>query len=246
MRLSLVVIARNEADRIGRCLDSVPADDKFVLDAASTDGTAAVARRHGAIVDEVDWPGFVAQKNRALDRATGPWILSLDADEHLDATAAAALRAAVDADGGACGFGFVRENAWLGRTLSGGRFARERKVRAVRRGAGRWAGRDPHDRLDVDGPIVWLPGAIRHDPYRSFAEHLATAGRYARLSAGGLVADGVIGRRRDVLARPVWHLVDALALRGGWRDGWAGVTVAGVGAWSTAQKWRAVRASTAR
>ena len=242
MRLSLVVIARNEADRIGRCLDSVPADHKLVLDAGSIDDTREVARRHGAEVVAADWPGFVAQKNRGLDHAPGPWVVSLDADEWLDATAAVALRAAVDRDPVA-GFGFVRQNRWLGRDLVAGRFAFERKVRVVLKGAGRWGGREPHDQLDVSGPVGWLPGRLLHDPYRSFAEHLATARRYADLSAEALVAEGARAGVWDVWGRPGWHLADALVVRGGWRDGWAGVAVAGVGAWSTARKWRGVRAS---
>lgn len=237
MDLSLVVIARDEADRLGRCLDSVDAAEKLVLDGGSRDDTAAVARRHGARVHALDWAGFVVQKNRGLGLARGAWVLSLDADEWLDAEARAALAAAIAAPGGAAGFGFVRENRWVGRPVRGGRFARERKVRVVRRGAGRWAGREPHDHLVVDGPVRWLDGAIGHDPYRSVREHLETADRYATIGAEALRAEGARARWRDVAGRPAWHLVDALVLRGGWRDGPAGLAIAAIGAGCTAAKW---------
>ena len=83
MTLSVVVITKNEANVIARCLESVAwADEIIVLDSASIDGTADIAHACKARVEvSADWPGFGPQKNRAIDLATGDWILSLDADE---------------------------------------------------------------------------------------------------------------------------------------------------------------------
>ena len=83
MTLSAVVITKNEARVIQRCLESVAwADEIVVLDSARGDGTADTARRLKAKVEfTTDWPGFGPQKNRALALATGDSVLSLDADE---------------------------------------------------------------------------------------------------------------------------------------------------------------------
>ena len=90
--LSLIVITRNEAHRIGRCLASVPcADQRVVVDSGSTDDTVAIARAAGAqVVPTGDWPGFGPQKNRALAFARGrcafsggPLMAALRADQHL-------------------------------------------------------------------------------------------------------------------------------------------------------------------
>src|SRR5688572_11499942 len=83
MTLSVVVITKNEASVIARCLESVAwADELIVLDSESTDGTPNIARAQGAQVEVTnEWPGFGAQKNRALSRARGDWVLALDADE---------------------------------------------------------------------------------------------------------------------------------------------------------------------
>lgn len=79
---------------IGRCLASVAwADEIIVLDSGSTDRTVALCRQSGARVVETDWPGFGPQKNRALDHATGTWVLSLDADEYLTQEAQAEIQA---------------------------------------------------------------------------------------------------------------------------------------------------------
>lgn len=100
--LSVVMIVKNEAGCLGRCLASVRpiADEIVVCDTGSSDGTAEVAASHGAVVHRIPWENdFAAARNRALSHAAGDWILHLDADEALDAAGAARLRALVDDDG---------------------------------------------------------------------------------------------------------------------------------------------------
>ncbi len=84
-RLSVIIIAKNEASRLAATLESVAfADEIVVLDSGSTDGTLELARQ---FTDKVfvasDWRGFGIQKNRALSYATGDWVLSIDADERV-------------------------------------------------------------------------------------------------------------------------------------------------------------------
>ena len=236
--LSLVIIARDEADRIADCLGSVPfAAERLVLDSGSTDGTPEIVAACGATVLRTDWPGHVAQKNRALRAASQPWVLSLDADERLEPEAGEALQEALAAPGDAAGFALSRCSTWLGTRLRHGRWYPDRKVRVVRRGRGRWVGDDPHDRLVVDGPVRRLAGDIGHVPYRDLSEHLATIDRYTRIHAGALHARGVRARWWDVAARPPLHFVDAYLLRRGFLDGTAGLAVAGLGATHVLLEW---------
>jgi len=92
--ITATIICRNEADRIEACLDSIAGwvDEIVVLDSGSTDGTLDIVRRYTDKVWETDWPGFGPQRNRALERATGDWILYIDADERVTPE----LRAEVD------------------------------------------------------------------------------------------------------------------------------------------------------
>src|SRR5690606_5217149 len=85
MTLSVIIITKNEAANILACLESVAfADECIVVDSGSTDNTVELARDFGARVEVTpDWPGFGPQKNRALDLATGDWVLSIDADERV-------------------------------------------------------------------------------------------------------------------------------------------------------------------
>jgi glycosyltransferase involved in cell wall biosynthesis len=228
--ITAVILTLDEADRIAACLKSVNfCDEVLVLDAGSTDGTAELARSLGATVAQTDWPGFVAQKNRGLDLARGDWVLSVDADERLDDELAAAVRRAV-AEGTCEGYWMNRRNFWLGHRLRGGMAWPDARIRLVRRGHGRWQGRDPHDVLVVDGATGALPGELLHDSYRSLADHLARIERYSRIDARA-------GTWLDILVRPVWHLVAGFVFRRGFLDGWAGFAYATLGAFYVFLKW---------
>src|SRR5687768_11290305 len=88
--LSVVIITHNEEANIGRTLESVGSLVKetggeiIVVDSGSTDRTTEIARAHGAKVFTEPWKGYAAQKNSAIEKASGDWILSLDADEEVD------------------------------------------------------------------------------------------------------------------------------------------------------------------
>ncbi len=236
--LTVAIIARDEADRIGAAIAAVDAAEVLVLDSGSTDGTPALARSLGARVIETDWPGHVAQKNRALDAARQPWVLCLDADERPDAALRAELRRVIAEDpegrGPLDGYYVLRRNYYLGAPIRGGSFRPTPHLRLLRRGRGRWGGEDPHDRLSVDGPAGTLGGFLEHHPYRSLGEHLATIDRY---TARFVQVTDRRARWPDLLLRPPAHLARALLLQGGWRDGPRGFILAWLGAAHVALKW---------
>lgn len=99
-KLSVVIIAKNEALNLSRCLTSVAfADEIIVVENGSEDDTAAIAVRHGAaVVSTSDWPGFGVQKNRGLALAHGHWVLSLDADEVVTAELRTEIQSAIVLD----------------------------------------------------------------------------------------------------------------------------------------------------
>jgi len=238
--LSVAIIARDEVDRLAAAIDSVRgfAAEIVVLDSGSTDGTPDLARRLGARVEQTDWPGHVAQKNRALAACTHPWVLSIDADERVSDALAASIRAVLDgratpADGYAC----ARLSWWMGAPIRHGTWYPDRRLRLVHRDAARWVGRNPHDRLEVEGRVETLPGDLLHHPYRDLSEHLAVIDRYTAIAAEALAEEGVRARWWDVALRPLLHIVKALLLRAGLRDGVRGFCVAGLGATYVLLKW---------
>jgi len=240
--LSVAIIAKDEADRIGRALTSVAfAAERLVLESGSTDATAEVAEAIGARVIRADWPGHAAQKQRAVERAAHDWVLGLDADEEVDAELADALRAGAWRSGGFAAYRVRRRSAWMGAEIAYGSWGEDRPIRLFDRRRARWVGPDPHDRVQVDGPVGELPGALLHRPFRSLEEHLRTIARYSETGAAAARAAGRRARWADLLVRPAAHLVKALVLRSGWRDGARGLALAGLGAAAVLLKWTLVR-----
>lgn len=236
--LSVAIIARNEADRIGEALASVAfADEVVVLDSGSTDDTVAIARAAGATVVQTDWPGHVAQKNRALSHTQHPWVLSIDADERVSEALQRELLAALASPGERVGFSMPRLSWWGGQPLRHGTWYPDRRVRLFRRDAARWEGVDPHDHVVVDGAVGKLVVPLEHHPYRSLAEHLRTIDTYTGRQAQVLDARGVRAGWWDPALRPLLHLVKALLLRVAFLDGPRGVVVAGLGAVNVGLKW---------
>jgi glycosyltransferase involved in cell wall biosynthesis len=233
----------NEEDRIADCIASVSrfADEIVLLDGGSTDATPEIAERLGARVLRVDWPGFVAQKNRALAQCAGEWILCIDADERPSPGLGAELRNLVESQSEFSAYRLRRINYWQGRAIQHGLWGRDRPLRFVRRGIGRWTGTEPHDLLEVSEGVGELAGALEHHPYRTLAEHLRTIDRYSSIAAENLDNSGCSSRWWDLALRPPAHLLSALVLHGGWRDGVRGICLAWLGAAYVALKWGKLR-----
>lgn len=236
--LTLAIVACNEEDRIGRAILSVPGvREVLVLDSGSTDGTVAVAESLGARVISTDWPGYGAQKNRALAAAGQPWVLFLDADEWADAELFASIAELADSDPAICGYAFKRRNHWLGKPLSGGCMGPSWKTRLVRAERARWDGGSLHETLAVSGRVARLGGLLEHDPYRSALEQQETAVEYARLFAQKALAEGRTAWFGEPWVRSVLHFVKSILLRAGFRDGLLGWRMALLGASEVACKW---------
>ena len=243
--LSGVVIAKNEAGRIGRCVASMAplCAQVVVLDSASTDATVAEAEAAGATVRQQPWLGFAAQKNAAIAAADQPWVLLLDADEWLGEGAEAALRALFA--GGAVERADVwrleRRTHFLGATLNHGGWGREAVERLFRNDL-RYLPADVHERLDLRGRRVAAARVrIEHDTARSLEDYRAKLARYAALWARQKHAEG---RRAGALAAPLHaaaYWIKNYLLRGGFLDGRQAATYHACHARYVYEKYRALR-----
>jgi len=235
--LTVTIIAVNEADRIGSAIRSVAfADEVLVVDSGSTDDTVAVARALGARVIETDWPGYRVQKNRAATWARHDWVLGLDADEVVGEALAASIQAVLDSPA-AVGFEVARLGHWMGAPIEHGTWRPDRAIRLFDRRHGEWTGGSVHERVSVVGEVGRLDGDLFHYPYRDLNEQLGTMQRYAELFVQDAQAEGRSARVVDVVFRPVFHLLKALILKGGIRDGVRGFCLASLGAAGVMLKW---------
>ncbi len=228
--LSVILITRNEAHNVADCLRSVAfADEWIVVDSGSTDGTREAAQGLGAeVVTTTDWPGFGGQKNRALARARGRWVLSIDADERVDAALAAQIRAVVDKrdDGGPAGYEFSRLSSFCGQWMRHGDWYPDRVLRLFRREAGRFSNDLVHERLIVDGPIGRLEGELRHFTMPSLEDALDKMNRYSSGRALDRRRAGRHGSLRAALGHGLWAFMRCYLFKRGFLDGQLGFVLA--------------------
>lgn len=230
-RVAAAVICRDEEDRIAACLESVAwCDEIVVVDSGSRDRTVEIARKHATRVLHNPWPGYVAQKNFALEQTTAEWVLCLDADERCTPELAGAIRSALAAPGDRAGFAVRRHVHYLGRWIDHGGWYPDWKLRLVRRGRARWGGVDPHDKLIADGPVARLEADLVHATYRDFADHLRTVQRFSDVVSDEWLRAG----RRFSLLRAVAHapvkFFECWIWKQGFRDGWPGFVIAATSA----------------
>ena len=223
-RLSVVLITRNEADRLDACFASLPSGcEIIVLDSGSTDGTREAARARGARVEERPFTDYAGQKNAALALATRPWVLSLDADEILSpALSRAIARVTGSEDTPETAFRVRRRLHFLGRPMRFGRTV-DLPLRLFRRGMGAFE-RSFHERLVVTGgPVGRLDGEILHRSYDDLSDYLGRFNVYTGKSAGWYLEKG----RRPLpplihALRPWGEFVSRYVLHLGFLDGYPG------------------------
>lgn len=223
--LSVAMIARDEADRIGPTLDSVAwADEVVVLDSGSSDRTPAVARERGGRVVRTDgFPGYGAQKQRALEEARGPWVLALDADERVSPELAREIRELLAGEPRATGYELVFHTRYLGGWLGRRGWYRERNLRLVRKDAARYTGRRVHEGLRVEGPVGRLEGPVLHHSYRHVVHHLEKTREYARLKGEEMYRNGRSTSLAGAVAHGATSFLARYLLRGRFLDGWRGL-----------------------
>ena len=233
--VSVVIVARNEAATLGRCLSSVRGwtTESIVALNGTTDDSAGVARAHGAAVHTLAWQGFRDTKNAAALLASQPWILWLDADEEVSPDLRAAIKAFLHgpAAEAAAGARFPRKVWFIDRWITHGDWYPDLSLRLVRRDRSRWGGDAfVHERMVCDGPVSTLRGDLLHHSFPTLASHVGKMVPFAELFVRQRKAAGRPFSLAGAVARPAWRFVRAYFLRLGFLDGFPGFYIA----WATA------------
>jgi glycosyltransferase involved in cell wall biosynthesis len=227
--LSIAIITLNEAANLPRTLRSVCGlGEIVVVDSGSTDATVEIARQAGARVFAEPWKGFGAQKNSAIQKAAGEWILSLDADEEVSPELAKEIAGLLSGEPPFAAYRIPRLNHFLGRPLRHGGYWPDPKLRLFRRGAASFEERPVHETMQSDGPVGELKGHLIHRCYPSLEDYVEHMNRYSTIGAEALVASGKAGSGWEWLAwnavlNPVATFVYNYVLRLGFLDGRAGL-----------------------
>ncbi|RRR68476.1 MAG: glycosyltransferase family 2 protein [Candidatus Viridilinea halotolerans] len=240
MKPTVAIIARDEERHIVGCLTSADAlsdDVLLLLDHRSSDATGALASAHGARVIGAAWHGFPAQRNLALQLATKPWVLFLDADERLSPALAHEIQTIPDATPQA-GYWIPRYNLFFGQRLRGGGWYPDHQLRLLRRNAARYdEQRLVHEYADLDGPAGTLQGHLIHHNIERLDELWAKQSRYALAEARTLYLHGRHTRWRNFLGAPAREFLRRYVNLSGWRDGPLGLLLCATLAWHEVVKF---------
>jgi glycosyltransferase involved in cell wall biosynthesis len=241
MHLSAVIITYNEERNIGRCLDALVgvADDIVVVDSFSSDRTEAICRKKGARFVQHPFSGHIEQKNYALEQALHPWVLSLDADEALSDTLRQSILQ-VKTNPTAAGYTMNRRTNYCGQWINHSGWYPDRKLRLFDRQIGHWAGTNPHDKVEMQpgSSSSHLAGDLLHYSYYTVEEHYERAGKYARIAARAMQAQGKKAHWWNIAFNPAFKFVRNYFLRLGFLDGRAGWTICRIAALETFWKYR--------
>ena len=224
--ISAVIITRDAERRLAAVLEACDfCAERLVLDSGSTDGTERIARAAGARFERQAFLGYGPQKRQAVSLARHDWILSLDADEILDAEARAAVAGLDLADPAAC-WAFRRRTFVGTREIRHGAWANDRVLRLFNRTTAAFKPLPVHEEVESSRPPVLLPGSILHSSYEGLVDVIARSLRYAPLKAEVMRDKG----QRDGLwmlpARGAVAFLGSYLAAGGWRDGAAGFVIA--------------------
>ncbi|OGG35556.1 hypothetical protein A2363_03470 [Candidatus Gottesmanbacteria bacterium RIFOXYB1_FULL_47_11] len=223
--ISAVILSHNNETSIENTLTSLAfCDERIIIDDFSTDNTAGIAKKAGAVVYARSLNGdFAAQRNFGLEKAKGEWALFVDSDETVSAGLAKEIQNVVAID--CVGF-YVKRQDWLfGRKLLHGETDRVRLLRLARRGAGKWV-RPVHEVWQIKGLTGTLDTPLDHFPHPNVAQFIDSVNRYSSINAKYLHGQHVKVLWWHILAYPTAKFFMNYIWHRGFLDGTQGAIIA--------------------
>ena len=228
-RISVVLAVFNEEENLGDCLDSVKelADEIVIVDGGSNDKTLEIAKYYGAKIIKTDNPPiFHINKNKAIDTATGEWVLQLDADERVSSELSKEIKNAIIRNSEINGYWIPRSNYFLGRFLKKGGQYPDYTMRLYKKGKGRLPAKDVHEQAEVEGKTGYLKNDLLHFRDKSFKKYLSGLDRYTSIMALHMKKDnlgkGALNFLNYILIKSVWWFLKTYIRHKGFVDGFPG------------------------
>ncbi|CEG56312.1 glycosyltransferase family 2 protein [Legionella fallonii] len=218
--LTVIIISKNEEANIGQCLKSVSfADEIIVLDSGSTDNTVAIAKQYTDNVFSTDWPGYGIQKQRALSRAKGDWVLNLDADESVSPELQEEIKEAIasgDADGYRIPIQMIFYNQPLKYSASP-----KRHIRLFKRANASYSKDIVHEKILLlpNAKVEKLKNGIMHHSYRDVTHVLYKLNKYSSYSAKIRIESGKETGFIRIFIGTGWMFFRCFILQRGFLDG---------------------------
>lgn len=226
MKVSAAIITFNAASDLDRCLSSLEfLDEIIVLDQNSTDETAAVCKRHGAVLQQTEWLGFGPTKQKAVDQCTNDWVLSIDSDEVVTPELRQSILALDGDSSGPAAYQVNRLSRFLGQWIKHCGWHPEYVVRLFDRRRASFNDKPVHESIIADGPVVSLPGLLHHYTYETMEQYTSKLNRYTTLAAEEMLAAGSSCTLGSAVVRSQAAFWRMWLIQRGFLDGTAGLVL---------------------
>ena len=224
--LSVIVITYNEEPDIAACLESVSwADEIVVVDCGSMDDTVNICRNYTDKIRVVDRHGSGLQKQQALDIATQPWVLNIDADERISESLKKEICAALEHNEDVDGYHIPRISWFLGREIRYCGWQNDRPLRLFKRKKTSVTETQVHEGFLVEGSLETMTNPIIHEAYKSLYQYIEKLNEYTSIEVRNRLRahpDRRIGWIHIVLA-PLGTFWKLFVVKSGYRDGLRGL-----------------------
>lgn len=228
-KFSIVIVAKDSADKIGRLLDSLQglSDDVIVCDTGSSDDTIAISERAGATVHCIPWEGYGKSKNKAIGFARHDWILSLDSDEKIDPVLYAQLQQWQPADERTV-HQVLWKNFFAGQWIRYSDWGRSWKNRLFHKHTVHWDDAIAHEDVTSDQPLqfVQFNGYLEHYTFKDIREYASKMVHSAMITAQKYHQKGKKANWFKLLFAPVFSFFKTYFLKLGFLDGYKGWVIA--------------------
>lgn len=244
-KLSVVIITFNEEKNITRCLQSVKniADEIIVLDSHSMDATVSIAESLGATVCMQPFLGYTEQKNKAIEKASFDWVLSLDADEALSPRLEQSILAVKD-NALFNAYSLARFTNYCGKWIRHCGWYPDKKIRLFNKTKGTWKGGSLHEYWELNDnkeSVGKLEGDLLHYSYYTLSDHVKQIEKFTEIAAHAAVANGKNCSLLKIWLGPKWKFLSDFIFRKGFLDGYHGFLVCKYSAWASFIKYTKIR-----
>ena len=214
------------------CLKSVAwADEVIVVDNSSTDKTASVAKKHGARV--FTRPNNVMlniNKNYGFIKATGDWILNLDADERVSEELKQEIEEITNyelriTNNSIAGYIIPRKNIIFGKWIKHTGWYPDYQLRLFRKESGSFPEHHIHEKIVVAGEVKKLNGQVIHENYQTVSQFIEKLNRYTDNEAEQIMKNGYVFSYLDIMRMPKEEFFRRYFSQQGYLDGFHGLVL---------------------
>ncbi|HDP70494.1 MAG TPA: glycosyltransferase family 2 protein [Actinobacteria bacterium] len=222
--LSALILTYNEAEDISGCLDTLKwANEIIIIDSLSTDNTLEICKNYTDKVYARKFDNFSAQRNFGITKATGDWILFVDADERVTPELKEEITNIITSNNHEfTGYFIPRKNILFNKWIKYSGWNNDKQLRFFMRGRGKWAG-IVHEKVEVDGKVGQLTGFLVHNIDTRICDFVSKLNSYTNLEAQKLKEAKKPYKLRNLILQPPYVFFKCYFKHLGYKDGIQGL-----------------------